>query len=102
MTLFLVCVYIENNKVHSKILLTSLRLAHEEGFSAFGPSSALLRLFRNKRSQTLRARTCEDVLIRFKLMDLKKNVAQDTHRTNRDVVCKFQLNRFSIFRVINV
>ena len=39
-----------------------------EGFWAFGPSSAHLRLSRNKRSRALRARAREDMLIRFKLM----------------------------------
>ena len=32
----------------------------------------------------------------------EKKVAQDTHWTNADVVCNFRLDRFSIFRVINV
>ena len=32
----------------------------------------------------------------------KSKVAKETHWTNTDVVCNFRLDRFSIFRVINV
>ena len=57
-------------------IYTSLRLAPVEGFWAFGPSAALLRLSRNKRSRALRARAREEVKIRFKLMkvDDRRNI----------------------------
>ena len=41
-------------------------------------------------------------MIRKILNGREKKVNQDTSRTITHIVCEFQLNRFSIFRVINV